>query len=285
MARLQPQQVVERLQKQSEQYEKSDFKKITNFKLENDKDTARVRFLFKLPQDADFFSVHTLQMTSSKGTNYPMDVSCIADGKTECPFCRESAKNTKEVKFPLIGKRRDSVYMPLIDIYKFKEDEKGNLLLENGMPIREVSPEYKVWKRSATFYKNSLAPYGSRYSPMYNKITEIERNGVKNDIKVSFGMFPCDNDYKGEPYTKEVDIEKLKEQFEVKPEDIYGTNDSLVKEWTADQMERFIETKEDQTGVDSDTHEEATPTENKREEQEVEEATPRTRVKRGTYGY
>ena len=243
-------QVEENLKQQAE----GGFKNTRFFALKEDKEVARVRFLFKTAQDAEFIQVHSVRLKSAKGKDYSIDVDCLGKG---CPLCQEAFNHTEE-KFPLVSKCKDTIYMPLINYDHYDEEKK------------DYVPTLEVWKRSSRFYKDTLSSYGARYSPLYGKITEVERNGAKGDIKTTFALFPCDNDRDGNPYEKVEDLAKLKEKFEVDDTVIYGGTASLVKTWTEEQCQQFIETNEYPKSAKSD---------DEKEEKQDTAPRPRTRTR------
>lgn len=235
MARLSLDEANERLSNQKS------FGYINKFYLTDDKEHTIVRFLLKDVADIEVFSVHDVKMTSQNGKEYAVSVSCHGDN---CPLCKESLKYSKQM-FPLVSKARDNVYIPLIRLY----NKDGKL-----------EPVYQIFVRSTRFYRDTFAGYAARYD--IDGYTEIERVGKAP--KVAYNLYSVTKDFDGHPFTDPPTIDKLKEDFEVREDDIFGRSDSLIKNWTKEQFEEFLETG-------------TYPSNNSDSEDEEEEIKPRSR--------
>ena len=176
-------------------------------------------------------------MTSKGGKDYRISVDCLGDG---CPMCREALKYDKQM-FPLVGRARDNIYIPLIRFY----DRNG-----------KFEPAYQIFVRSTRFYRDILAGYCSRYA--IDGYTEIERIGGKNDKKTSYNLYSVTKDFDGKVLDDTLTVDKLKEDFEVLDDDIFGRHDSLIKSWTREEFAEFLETGTypSRSGASSESEEE-----------------------------
>lgn len=190
--------------------------------LTKDKNSARVRFLLDKLEDSPFYCVHTVKLMTKTGKAFPVDVSCIAD-EGECPLCKEALLHQSE-QFPITSVARDNVYIPLLRLYNYEG---------------KYEPEINIWKRSSVFYRDTLAPFAARYN-LGNKVVEISRAGVAP--RVTYSLYPLDNDVDGTPYKDLPSVEQLKQDYEYSDSLICGEPTSFIREWTADQMRQFIET-------------------------------------------
>jgi len=132
------------------------------FQLKNDKDTARVRFMYNDMQDVFGYAVHEVEVDGKR--RY---VNCIreyTDPKNVCPLC--AANKTQIAK----------VFVPLYDV-----DEK----------------EVKIWERGKK-YLGTLSSICSRYSsadtPLCSHVFEIERNGKPRDTTTTYKEYEIKKD-------------------------------------------------------------------------------------------
>lgn len=202
---------------------------INQFYLLDDGDTAIVKFLLNDVSDIEVHSVHMVRMTSKNGKSYPVQVDCLGDN---CPLCRE-AQYHKEEKFPLVSRVRDNIYIPLIRCYNDKE---------------EFDPVYEVFVRSTNYYRSTLVGYNKRND--ISKLIEIERQGKRGDTRVTYALYEAHKDADGKDVTTKdsklfeiatKSVEELKKDFEVGADDICGRGDSIVRFWTPEQVEMFLE--------------------------------------------
>ena len=125
------------------------------FSLKNDKETAKVRFLFNDADDVQSQSVHQVEVDGKKrwvdclrGYGAPID---------DCPFCKAG----KFVNF--------KYFIPL---YNMDADTT------------------QIWERGKKF-GSKLSSMCSRYAPVVNHIFEIERNGKPGDQQTSYEIYEC----------------------------------------------------------------------------------------------
>lgn len=138
-------------------YERTSF-----FSLPNDKDTARIRFMYNNMDDVFGYAVHEVEVGDKR-----KQVNCLreyTDPKDVCPFCAAG--------IPVKAK----VYVPLYDV---KEET------------------VKIWERGKK-YLGTLSSICSRYAsadkPLVSQVFEIERNGKKGDPATTYREYPIDRD-------------------------------------------------------------------------------------------
>lgn len=128
------------------------------FSLKNDKDVARVRFLFNSIEDVEGFAVHEVEVDGKK--RY---VNCLRDYGQPldvCPFC--AMKKPTQVKY-------------FIPIYNMDEDK------------------IQTWERGKQFGAK-ISSLCSRYPNMVSHIFEIERNGKTGDTNTTYEIFEVGQD-------------------------------------------------------------------------------------------
>ena len=128
------------------------------FSLKNDKETAKVRFMYDSIDDVEGFAVHEIEIDGKKryvdckrAYNEPVD---------KCPFCRDSIP------------QKAKLFVPLYDI---------------------ASDKVKIWERGKKFF-NQIAQLCSRYAqdePLCSHVFEIERSGKPGDQGTTYGIFDC----------------------------------------------------------------------------------------------
>ena len=128
------------------------------FSLKNDKDTARVRFLYDGIDDVEGYAVHEITYKDKKRA-----VNCLRDygqPMDVCPMC--AAKMPVRVKY----------YIPLFDI---------------------ASDKVVIWERGKQF-GNKLSSMCSRYPHLASHIFEIERNGKTGDQQTTYEIYEIEKD-------------------------------------------------------------------------------------------
>jgi len=133
------------------------------FRLKNDKDTAKVRFMYNDIDDVQGVVVHSVPV---EGSQYDRDVNCLRaynEPLDECPLCKAGYKT------------RVKIYVPLYNV---------------------DADEVQIWTRSKS-YGAKLSGLCSRYAKkgnLVNNIFEIERNGAKNDKQTTYNEYLDDTD-------------------------------------------------------------------------------------------
>ena len=128
------------------------------FSLKDDKDTAKIRFLYNDLADIQGVTCHEVQVGDKR-----IDVECLRaynEPVAKCPLC-EANYRTKAILF-----------VPVYD-----EDAK----------------ESKIWTRGKKFF-DKLSSLCSRYRPLVGTPFEVERNGKKGDTSTTYELFPMKSD-------------------------------------------------------------------------------------------
>lgn len=128
------------------------------FSLKNDKDVARVRFLFNGIEDVEGFAVHEVEIDGKK--RY---VNCLRDYGAPvdvCPFC--AAKKPTYVKY-------------FVPIWNIDEDKM------------------QTWERGKKFGAK-LSSLCSRYPNLVSHTFEIERNGQQGDQQTTYEIYETGQD-------------------------------------------------------------------------------------------
>lgn len=245
---------------------RSNFNFINEFYLKEDGDGNIVRFLFTDPNEIEVHAVHMVRMTSKGGQSYLIQVDCHGE---DCPLCKEAVHH-KDEKMPLVSRVRDNIYLPLIAMY----DQDG-----------KFNPSYKVFVRTTNYYKNTLAPFIKRND--LSVPTEIERAGKRGDTRVAYNLYEAKKDFDEKVITSKdsvcyevatKSIDDLKADFEVQKDDICGRTDSLVRTWTAEQVEMFLENPSVYPNTDGDNA-------GAKDETPQEEVKPRARNRASNHGF
>ena len=124
------------------------------FSLKDDKDTARVRFLYNGAEDIEGFTVHRVKVGDRE--RY---VNCLVDeggSIADCPFC--------QAKYPKFAK----LFVPL-----YNEDAE----------------QLQIWERGQKFY-GQIAGLCSRYPNLVSRTFDVERNGKKGDQATTYSIYP-----------------------------------------------------------------------------------------------
>lgn len=127
------------------------------FSLKNDKDTARVRFLYDSVEDVPGYSVHPVRIGDRD--RYVNCLRSYNESVDKCPLCAAGNK-----------------IKPRLFVKLYNED----------------AGECQLWERGKNFY-SVLSGLSSRYKPLYNEIIEIERNGKPKDLQTTYQPYPIEN--------------------------------------------------------------------------------------------
>lgn len=127
------------------------------FSLENDKDSAAVRFLVgdELVAEKDWFVVHQVEVNGKKRW-----VQCTEEAT--CPLCLSGNKPQLKLFIQLVDARDGKV---------------------------------KTWERGQTFIPK-LTGLMNKYGPLHLRTFEIQRFGKKGDPKTTYELYPLDKDGK-----------------------------------------------------------------------------------------
>lgn len=135
------------------------------FKIGNDKETKRVRFLYRGVDDVAGMSVHKIELGGSN--RY---VNCIREYNEpidNCPFCK--------AKYPVQAR----VFIPI-----YNEDEGEVQLWDRGA---------KTWIGRMT---SLCARYASTDKQLVSSLFDIERNGKPKDMKTDYNLYYVQSDDK-----------------------------------------------------------------------------------------
>lgn len=128
------------------------------FALKNDKDVARVRFLYETMEDIPVYAVHEIELDGRR--KYVNCLRSYDEPLEKCPLCL--AKYKLLVKF----------FLQLYD-----EDEQI----------------VKVWDRGVTI-KGMLEGLTKRCNPLVGTAVEIERSGKPGDTRTTYTPYPLTAD-------------------------------------------------------------------------------------------
>lgn len=134
------------------------------FKISNDKEVARVRFLYEGIDDVEGYAVHRVQIgMKDNGKPDYRYVNCLREYNqpvSECPFCRDGIPQMAKVFVPLYNIDQDQI---------------------------------QVWDRGKTFF-SKLSGLCSRYKNLVSHICEIERHGKPGDTSTTYEIYEVDSD-------------------------------------------------------------------------------------------
>lgn len=128
------------------------------FSLKNDKDTARVRFLYSGIEDVEGLAVHQVEVDGRKRW-----VNCLRsynDPIDQCPFCAE---------------RKPQFAKLFVPVYDIDEDK------------------VKIWERGKKFFAK-MSSLCSHYQNLVSHIFLIERNGKKGDQATTYEIYEQGSD-------------------------------------------------------------------------------------------
>lgn len=126
------------------------------FSLKNDKDVAKVRFLYNTIEDVMGFAVHQVEVNGKKRYvdckreyNEPVD---------NCPFCKDG-------RF-----QQAKIFIPVYDI---------------------ASKQVKIWERGKKFFSQfeGIVKRLDPNAPICSQVFEIERNGKPQDTNTTYGIY------------------------------------------------------------------------------------------------
>ena len=128
------------------------------FSLKNDKDVARVRFMYNSIDDVEGYAVHQVEIDGKKRW-----VNCLREynqPKDVCPFCRENMFTSAKLFIPL---------------YNIDEDKQ------------------QVWERGKKFI-SKISSICAHYPDVVSHVFEIERNGKKGETTTTYEIYEVDKD-------------------------------------------------------------------------------------------
>lgn len=209
----------------------TEFKNLNNFFLK-DKEKAIIQLLVNDVSEIPVVRTHLVQLYSKQGRPYFVEVSCLGDG---CPFC-EAKANDVDNQNNAVSFAHDRLIIPLV------------VLERNNKP--EMT--YALFTRSVNFYTNSISPYGARFD--LGSAIEVSRSG--QGTSTTYTLFPPVDPSK---YDTGKTLEELKADLGVSDDDAVGRLDSIVKTWTAEQMDFYLNTKQNPTKANMAAKKEEAP--------------------------
>ena len=129
------------------------------FTLKEDKESARVRFLYNTIDDVEGYVVHEVEVGQDNKKRYVGCLRSYNESPDKCPLCAAGYKQ-----------------IPKLYIKLFNEDTQ----------------EPQIWERGKAYFQR-LAGLASRYNPLCNEIVEVERNGKKGDLQTKYEFYPIEN--------------------------------------------------------------------------------------------
>jgi hypothetical protein len=197
-----------------------------------DKEKAVIQLLVNDVSEIPVVRTHLIQMYSKQGKPYFVEVSCLGEG---CPFCEAKAQDVDNQN-SAVSFAHDRLIIPLV------------VLERNG----KSEMTYALFTRSVNFYTNSISPYGARFN--LAEPIEVSRSG--QGTSTTYTLFPPVDPSK---YDTGKTIEELKADLEVLDDDAVGRLDSIVKTWTAEQMDFYLNTKQNPTKANMSAKKEEAP--------------------------
>lgn len=128
------------------------------FSLKNDKDVARVRFMYNGIEDVEGYAVHQVEIDGKKRW-----VNCLREynePKDNCPFCRQNMFTSAKLFIPL---------------YNIDEDKQ------------------QIWERGKKFI-SKISSICARYPDVVSHVFEIERNGKKGETTTTYEIYEVEKD-------------------------------------------------------------------------------------------
>lgn len=128
------------------------------FSLKNDKDVARVRFMYNGIDDVEGYAVHQVEIDGKKRW-----VNCLREYNQPidtCPFCREKMYTNAKLFIPL---------------YNLDEDK------------------CQIWERGKKFI-SKISSICARYPDVVSHVFEIERNGKPHETTTTYEIYEVDKD-------------------------------------------------------------------------------------------
>lgn len=128
------------------------------FKLENDGETAKIRFMYNTIDDVEYTVVHEIEVGDKKRF-----VNCLRaydEPVDNCPLCAAGSRAK-----------------PLLFLPIYNEDAK----------------ETQIWQRGRSF-EGTISGLCSRYNPLVGTVIEIERHGKKGDKNTTYQPYPGKSD-------------------------------------------------------------------------------------------
>ncbi len=128
------------------------------FSLKNDKDVARVRFMYDSIDDVEGYAVHQVEVGDKK--RYVNCLRSYNDPIDNCPFCREKKFQSAKLFIP---------------VYNVDEDR------------------VQIWERGKKFF-SKISSICARYPHLVSHTFEIERNGKPGSTQTTYEIYETGQD-------------------------------------------------------------------------------------------
>jgi len=131
------------------------------FSLKNDKDVAKVRFLYDSVEDVVGYAVHEIEVDGKK--RYINCIRTYNEPVSKCPFCAANRKQLAKMFIPVYNIDQDKV---------------------------------QIWERGKKFY-GQIQSICKRYAstdPLCSHIFEIERSGKAGDTSTTYAIYEVGKD-------------------------------------------------------------------------------------------
>ena len=128
------------------------------FSLKNDKDVARVRFMYDNIDDVIGYAVHEVEVDGKK--RYVNCLRSYGDPIDDCPFCKAHKFQAAKLFVPLYNEDTERVEM---------------------------------WERGKKFFAK-LTSLCARYDHLVSHVFEIERNGKPGSTQTTYEIYPVTED-------------------------------------------------------------------------------------------
>ena len=195
------------------------------FSLKNDKDVARVRFLYNGIEDVEGYAVHEVYINDKK--RYVNCLRAYNEPMEKCPFCRDRKFQTVKV---------------FIALYNIDEDR------------------IQIWERGKQFFSR-LSSLCARYSNLVSHTFEIERNGKAGSTSTTYEIYETGEDGtklsdlpEVQPILGTLVLDKTEEELEY-----YLKNGEFPSSEGGDEEDVPFRRREDRRAVESQAPQRRTP--------------------------
>lgn len=165
-------------------YNQNNKKATDYFRLINDGDTARIRFMYKSLNEIETFAVHVIDINGKK---YTVDCLKDADGQGDCPFCSNNMPRRIQTYFKIFN---EDLKVPQI----WTRGIKAASVIENGLKMsrsKEICQDvYKVTRKGIpgdinTQYQLEFESYDNIELSSLPVAVNLDESNVRFIIKAS----------------------------------------------------------------------------------------------------
>ena len=162
---------VEDMLKPDEQPMNKGDKKNQYFSLQNDGDSAIVRFLHQDINDFEVLDVHNIKLGG-----YNRKINCLRTpygSKDECPLCSANIYDEEKGGYTYPLQRKFFIHMIKYD--------------------NPQTPIIQIWERSKDYIKK-LKQLSDDYGPLCDRLYKIVRHGANGSMDTTYDILPLDKD-------------------------------------------------------------------------------------------